>query len=255
MQHVIPVDFSKFPKGFHSEFLAGPRTGVDGCYVICSRVEPGASGPKLHTHPADQFYFVMSGSMHVQLGTEKFEVGPDTLVFIPEGTPHCNWNPGTNPEVHLEVIVPAPPMESIATPTSPRTVPSAADLIRPVKRDGFKGDKFAVQILANRATGSKHAALHYAEVQPNASGPSFHIHPFDQFYYVIDGALNVEVGLKEYQADAHSLVVLPAGVVHQNHNGRNGVEKHITILVPQPAAGEPLDTPVEIQHDKAFGRL
>jgi mannose-6-phosphate isomerase-like protein (cupin superfamily) len=255
MQHVIPVDFSKFPRGWHSEFLASPKTGIDSCYVICSRVEPGARGPNLHTHPADQFYYVLSGTLHVQLGTDEFEVGADTLIFIPEGTPHCNWNRGSQTEVHLEVIVPAPPMESIASPATPRTIAGAADLIRTVKRDAFKGDGFAFQVLANRAMGSQHAALHVAEVQANASGPSFHIHPFDQFYYVIDGRLNVEVGLRKYQAEANSLVILPAGVVHQNHNAGPGVEKHITILVPQPAPGELLDIPVQLQHDKAFGRL
>jgi quercetin dioxygenase-like cupin family protein len=94
MQHVIPVDLAKFPQGWHSEILASPKSGVDSCYVICSRVEPGANGPKLHTHPADQFYYVMAGTMRVQLGTEEFSVGPDTLVFIPEGTPHCNGGHG-----------------------------------------------------------------------------------------------------------------------------------------------------------------
>jgi quercetin dioxygenase-like cupin family protein len=102
MQHIVPVDFAKFPKGWHSEILASPKTGVDSCYVICSRVEPGAGGPKLHTHPADQFYFVMSGTMLLQLGTDEFSVGSDTLVFIPEGTPHFNWNPGDETAVHLE---------------------------------------------------------------------------------------------------------------------------------------------------------
>jgi hypothetical protein len=53
MQHVIPVDFAKFPQGFHSEILASPKSGVDSCYIICSRVEPGAGGPKLHAHPAE----------------------------------------------------------------------------------------------------------------------------------------------------------------------------------------------------------
>lgn len=255
MQHVIPVDFAKFPNGFHSEILAGPRTGVDGCYLICSRVEPGASGPKLHTHPADQFYYVLSGTTHVQLGTDEFDVGPDNLVFIPEGTPHCNWNPGKETEVHLEIIVPAPPWDSIATPASPRRVPDAADLIRPLKRENFRGDKFATQFLANRDTGSALAALQVAEVRPNAGGPSFHIHPFDQFYFVIGGTLNVEVGLKKYTAGPNTLVVLPAGVVHQNYNGGAGVEKHITVLVPHPEPGQPLDVPVEVHHEKAFGRL
>ena len=30
----------------------------------------------------------------------------------------------------------------------------------------------------------------------------FHIHSFDQFYYVIDGNMSVDIGLNKYQADA-----------------------------------------------------
>ena len=255
MQHVISVNFENFQRGWHSEILAGPKSGIDSCYVICSRVEPGAGGPKLHTHPADQFYYIMSGTMRVQLGTEEFSVGPDTLVFIPEGTPHRNWNPGDETEVHLEVIAPAPPLESIVTPAKPRRIPGAADLIRQVDRGAFQGDKFAVQFLTHHSTKSKHVAINLAEVQAKAGGPSFHIHSFDQFYYVIEGSMAVDVGLNKYEAAAHSLVVLPAGVVHQNRNNGAGVERHITILAPLPADGARLDTPVEIQHANAFGRI
>jgi mannose-6-phosphate isomerase-like protein (cupin superfamily) len=255
MQHVVPVDFNKFPRGWHSEILASPETGVDSCYIICSRVEPGASGPKLHTHPADQFYFIISGTMKVQLGTDHFDVGPDMLIFIPQGTPHCNWNPGKETETHLEIIAPAPPFESIASPAEPRSVPEAAKLIRRVDRSAFGKDKFAVHFLANRATGSKHVAINVAEVQPNAGGPSSHIHSFDQFYYLLSGKMSVDIGLNSYQAGGHTLVVLPAGVVHQNRNSGTDIERHITILAPHPAEGERLDTPVEIQRAKAFGEI
>jgi mannose-6-phosphate isomerase-like protein (cupin superfamily) len=255
MRHVIPVEFEKFPQGWHSEILASPKSGIDSCYVICSRVEPGTAGPKLHTHPADQFYFIISGTMRMQLGTDEFSVGPDTLVFIPEGTPHCNRNPGKETEIHLEIIAPAPPFESIFSPATPRTIPAAADLIRRVDRKAFEGDKFAVQFLTNGSTKSKHVAINLAEVQPDAGGPSFHIHSFDQFYYVIEGSMAVDVGLNNYDAGAHNLVVLPAGVVHQNRNSGSGVERHITILAPLPADGARLDTPVEIQHANAFGRI
>jgi mannose-6-phosphate isomerase-like protein (cupin superfamily) len=253
VRHVLPVDFSRFPNGFHSEIMAGPGSGIESCYLICSRVPPGAAGPALHTHPADQFYYVLSGRMNVQLGTDKFVVEPDTLVFIPAGVPHCNWNTGSVAEVHFEAIAPAPPFETIVTPASPREVPRASELIRPLRRDAFKGDKFAVQFLAGRSNGSERAAVNVVEVQPGSGGPSHHIHSFDQFYYVVEGTMNVEIGLKRFQATANTFVVLPAGVVHRNWNEGPGIEKHITMLVPEPPQGERLDVPVDIRRDKAFG--
>ncbi len=52
---------------------------------------------------------------------------------------------------------------------------------------------------------------------------------------------------------ANTFVVLPAGIVHRNWNEGPGVEKHVTLLVPEPAKGEPLDYPVDIRREKAFG--
>jgi mannose-6-phosphate isomerase-like protein (cupin superfamily) len=196
MRHVIPVDFSKFPRGWPSEVLASPKTSLDSCYVICSRAEPGAGGPKLHTHPADQFYFIISGTMRVQLGTDEFSLGPDTLVFIPEGKPHCNWNSGEETEIHLEVIAPAPPFDSLVAPAAPRAIPNAASLIRKVDRQAFTRDSLPSSFLANRASDSRHVAINVAEVQPGAGGPSFHIHSFDQCY-VLDGSMSVECWLEQ----------------------------------------------------------
>jgi mannose-6-phosphate isomerase-like protein (cupin superfamily) len=245
MRHVVPVDFGKFPAGFHSERLATPQTGMDSCIAICSRVPPGHHGPKLHTHPADQFYYVMSGEMNLQLGTDIFKVGPETLVFIPQGTPHCNWNTSAAEEVHFEFIVPAPAEGvPLVSPAEPRKVEDAASLIRPLKREAFASGGFAVQQLAGRASGSSHVAFNIAQVQPGASGPDSHIHSFDQLYYVIEGTMQVEVGLKRFTAGPNTLVVLPAGVVHRNWNEGPGVERHIALLVPEHKQGEPVGHPV-----------
>jgi mannose-6-phosphate isomerase-like protein (cupin superfamily) len=253
MRHVVPVDFAKFPSGFHSERLATPQTGMDSCIAICSRVPPGHHGPKLHTHPADQFYYVMSGEMNLQLGTDTFTVGPETLVFIPQGTPHCNWNTTDKEEVHFEFIVPAPPEGvPLVAAAEPRKVPDAASLIRPLKRDAFAAGGFAVQQLAGRKSGSNNVAFNIAQVQPGGSGPDSHIHTFDQLYYVIEGTMQVEVGLKRYQAGPHTLVVLPAGVVHRNWNEGPGVERHIALLVPEHKEGEPVAYPTKIDRQSTY---
>jgi len=45
---------------------------------------------------------------------------------------------------------------------------------------------------------------------------------------------------------------LPAGVVPRNWNVGPEDEKHITILISEPAKGDPFDSPVDIQREKAF---
>lgn len=247
MQHVVQVDLSTFPEGFHSRRLATSATGIDSCMVLYSRVPPGHHGPKLHTHPVYQIYFVVSGSMKVQLGTEVFTVTPGTLVLIPAGTPHCNWNDGSEDELHLEILAPAP-LETILTPAELRAVPNAASLVRKVSPDGYRTSSpgFTLQQLAQRSTGSPNVRMYVAELAPVSGGPRMHFHDFDQFYFVLDGSLEIQIGNKKMTAGPKSLVVLPAGTLHANFNPGPGIERHIALLVPEPSEGERLDYGVEI---------
>ena len=57
----------------------------------------------------DDYYVVLSGKMNVQIGTDKFVVGPLTGVVIPANTPHMVWNAGTEAESNLEAISSANP--------------------------------------------------------------------------------------------------------------------------------------------------
>ena len=60
-----------------------------------------------------------------------------------------------------------------------------------------------------------------------------------------------EIFLKRFSAGPHTLVVLPAGVVHRNWNEGPGVETHLALLVPEHRAGEPILYPVDIKRDGA----
>jgi mannose-6-phosphate isomerase-like protein (cupin superfamily) len=248
MQHIIKVDLDTFPEGFHSRRLATSATGIDSCMVLFSRVPPGHHGPKLHTHAADQLYYIVKGSMKVQLGTEVFTVEPGNLVFIPEGTPHCNWNDGTEDELHLEVFAPAPPPENIVRPAELRTIPNASELIRKPRPDGYRTvwPGFILQQLAQRSTGSQSARLYIAEFGPASGGPKLHFHDFDQFYFILEGSMEIQVGNRKMTAGPNSLVVLPAGTLHTNFNLGPGTERHIALLVPEPPEGEKLDYRVEL---------
>jgi mannose-6-phosphate isomerase-like protein (cupin superfamily) len=253
---IRPVDLATFPTTFHSEFVAGPNSGLDSAYLVLSRVPAGGSGPALHTHPVDQFYFVLKGEMQLQLGSDTFTAGPDTLVMIPAGTPHRNWNTSAAEEIHVELIVPPVPLDKLLSPAEPRKIENAAALIRHAKRDAFDDSQgpikgFATQWLARRDSGSKHLAINVAQVQPKAGGPGLHIHAFDQIYFVIEGTMNVQLGLKQYQAKPNTYVIIPAGTVHRQWNEGPGIEKHLTLLIPEPNKGEPFDIEVELKGEVA----
>lgn len=253
MRHIIPVDFSFFPPdAFKGQRLAGPGTdtGIESALFILSNVPPGCGGPKMHMHPVDQVYYVLKGTMKVQLGSDIFVVGPDTVVYIPAGTPHCNWNEWQEPELHLEVFAYRPELATLLIqPAEPRKIADAHKLIRPldanpwIRRPGFGMNK----LLTRANGGSGKAQLYVAEItKGGGGGGGLHFHDFDQFYYILEGTLTVQVGRTRMEAGPNSLVVLPAGIVHSNVNERDEVERHLTIIVPEPEGDVRFDHQVRL---------
>ena len=129
------------------------------------------------------------------------------------------------------------------TPTDSTDAGGRPYFVRPLREDEFVPtlDGFAIQKLLQRSDGSENIALYVGLVEPGGAGPDTHIHHFDQFYYVLEGELSIRVGLDEFTARPHDLVVLPAGVPHRQSNEGASPERHLTLIVPEPADGDPWD--------------
>jgi mannose-6-phosphate isomerase-like protein (cupin superfamily) len=256
MQYVRAVDSNAFPPtAFHSQRLADSSTGLDSCICICTRVPPGTGTTSgLHTHPSDQLYYVLRGTMHARVGTQTYVVKPGNLVIIPAGTPHWNWNEGVEDEVHFELIVPPPPAgEALVTPVSGDTVSDpGVTLIRPLDAARFDPQRFSQVILADRSTGLDTLSLGVFRVPPGGSSPGLHMHRFDQIYYVISGTMDLQIGFEQYTAGPDHLVVIPAGMPHRNWNAGTEPEYHLNLRVPEPS-GEGLiwDVPVTLGTEEA----
>ena len=70
-------------------------------------LEPGESLKK-HITPVDVFFYVLEGTGVVEIGEEKKEVGPDTLINSPARIPHCWCNQSEQVLRFLVVKVPRP---------------------------------------------------------------------------------------------------------------------------------------------------
>ncbi|MCW7079354.1 MAG: cupin domain-containing protein [Canidatus Methanoxibalbensis ujae] len=68
------------------------------------------SGGKLKKHltPVDVIFYVLEGNGTVEIGDEKQEVGPDTLIDSPAKTPHCWYNESNDILRFLVIKVPRP---------------------------------------------------------------------------------------------------------------------------------------------------
>ncbi|MGW3150306.1 cupin domain-containing protein [Streptomyces sp. NPDC001177] len=236
-----------------------PLADLESCLIEGIRAPHGASGFERHKHDAaDQLYYILDGRMSLDLNGTHHEVDADSVVFIPAGTPHRNDFPLPGTELHLDIMLPPPPRGvPLYTPAGPdeRGGPGTA-YVRAAKdfpsKEVLPG--FHMKILADRDTSSGHISLRHATVEPGSPGTPWHIHDFDQIYFILDGALDIDVADRHYRATRHDLVVLPAGVPHRNRNAGPGPESHLALLVPEPVSGTPFDREVEFAAtNRSFG--
>ena len=80
---------------------------TDEFALIEHTIPPRSLAAPTHTHEReDEYSFVLSGRVGVQIGDESAEAGPGELVFKPRGIPHSFWNPGDEEARLLELISP-----------------------------------------------------------------------------------------------------------------------------------------------------
>ncbi|MEV7341494.1 cupin domain-containing protein [Streptomyces sp. NPDC093544] len=262
MKHVRPIDFdsAEIPgeKGYKGKILYSGET----CTLIATVVPPGARGPQNHAHPVDQLYFVTEGEVTIKLGKDIHKAAAGSAVFIPAGVPHHNWNEGSETEVHLEVLAPGNagirPLLEFTESDDAHGLPYAVVVPAPEQTVTLDAGMTVTPLLGHEHVlgkgqdpTSKNALIYVAGMPAGSAGPSLHTHAFDQFYLVLKGLLNVQIGLKEFTVGPQQLVVLPAGVPHRQWNAGAETERHLTILTPPPAQTsteeEPWDRSVELR--------
>ena len=93
--------------GFGTRYLIrGEDTG--GRFALVEHdLAPRILAAPMHTHEReDEYSFVQSGRIGVQIGDDVQEAGPGELVVKPRGIPHAFWNAGDEPARVLELISP-----------------------------------------------------------------------------------------------------------------------------------------------------
>jgi len=234
-----------------SEILAGPANGSDAAYLIFTRMPSGAHGPALATLQDDHYYLVLEGKMNIEIGTDEFVVEKHQAAVIPPDVPHEVWNDGPEPEAHLEMIAPGSSrdLKAMFKPAQPHKIENSATYIRTPKiptqaemKPGLNGAMFA-----ERKTGGTEQ-MRIDSTLPGQGGPKPHVHKFEQVYFEIEGSTDLTYGLNTYPLPQYSIAIIQPGAVHTNGNKTAAVERHITLLLPEPKdRSEPLDVEVEFK--------
>ena len=122
MEYVRRVDEAALaaagPEERFSQWLLDHTSGGQHCSINWIRTPAGGGSPAgMHTHVVDQIFYILSGTMNLEIEGKQYAAGAGSLVVFPAGVPHRNWNGGAEPTVHLAFNTPLPdPAEPFARP-------------------------------------------------------------------------------------------------------------------------------------------
>ena len=124
MEYLRKVDFVRLTAVDErvTQALLDHDSGATTCSVNCIKTPPGDGSPAgMHIHVVDQLFYILRGTMSLEIEGQRYTAGPGSLVVFPAGVPHRNWNGGTEPTIHLAFNTPLPsPDEPFARPVEAR---------------------------------------------------------------------------------------------------------------------------------------
>jgi mannose-6-phosphate isomerase-like protein (cupin superfamily) len=113
MEYVRMVDFEAIDTSGADERLTqnllDHTSGAKNCTINCIKTPAGGGSPAgMHTHDVDQIFYILSGTMSIEIEGKQYDCRPGSLIIFPAGVPHRNWNSTGEPTVHLAFNTPLP---------------------------------------------------------------------------------------------------------------------------------------------------
>jgi len=113
MEYVRTVDFAAIDESGADErwtqILFDSTSGAKTCTVLCIKTPAGGGSPAgMHIHDVDQIFYILRGTMSVEIEGKHYDCSPGSLIVFPAGVRHRNWNGSSEPTVHLAFNTPLP---------------------------------------------------------------------------------------------------------------------------------------------------
>lgn len=113
MEYVRMVDFAAIDTSGADErvtqSLFDHTSGAKNCTINCIKTPVGGSSPAgMHVHAVDQVFYILKGTMSIEVEGKRYDCHPGSLIVFPAGVPHRNGNSGSVPTVHLAFNTPLP---------------------------------------------------------------------------------------------------------------------------------------------------
>ncbi len=115
---VIPINDDNFVNYKNSGFWFYPMIdrasmGSESIRLNTLKMENKVGSPDWHIHAFAQMYLIQEGEMTIDIGRARYVAGPNTLVLLPAGVVHRNFNNSGHIEKHVALLVPEPDKNEI----------------------------------------------------------------------------------------------------------------------------------------------
>ncbi len=96
-----------YPMGRISAVFKADGDETQGAYSISEwRLEPRTQGPGAHSHPEDDVFYVIEGTMSFLIGDRWIDAPKGSFVLAPGGVTHDFQNRSSSPSVILNFSIP-----------------------------------------------------------------------------------------------------------------------------------------------------
>jgi quercetin dioxygenase-like cupin family protein len=255
-----PQLYEQKSSGFRrATYVERARGSVHMSTGICYLDATGVIQP--HLHSFEESFYVLEGSLILQLGKQTQVLGPGHFGLIGTGVPHGWRNVSERSARWLEMQSPQPrsadaqagrdtffivgevPAEA-ASPTSDTPFFGyfdEAQLPRPggaSQMEGFNPTTgVAIKMFVDRSFGAVHQSLFLIQYQPGAK-IDLHDHTFEESYFIVGGQVRATADGETYELSAGDVIWTGVGCVHSFSNLGTEPVRWIETQAPLPPAKE-----------------
>jgi len=214
-----------------------------------------------HLHSFEESFYVLEGSLVLQLGEQEHQLGPGNFGLISTGLPHSWHSAGDHPARWLEAQAPQPrPLEAaggrdtffISGGIATQTNSSENEAILPghfdesqlpqpgsaSQMEGFNPTTgIAIKMFVDRSFGAIHQSLFLIQYLPGAK-IDLHDHTFEESYFIVSGQVRATTDGETYELGPGDVVWTGVGCVHSFANIGTEPVRWIETQAPLPPAKE-----------------
>jgi len=218
---------------------------------ICFLDAGGSIEP--HLHSFEESFYILEGSVTVQIGEKTHTLVPGNFGLISTGVPHSWKNLGAGTARWLEMQAPQPRTAEYGRDTFFSAESAVSDAGAPIghfdesqlprpggasQMEGFNPTTgVAIKMFVDRSFGATHQSLFLIQYSPGAKIDP-HDHTFEESYFIVGGRVHAIADGKSYDLGPGDVIWTGVGCIHSFANQGAEPVRWIETQAPLPPAKE-----------------